>query len=523
MTWGNHTSARVPFASRWSAAEIQNSFIRPLRVPIQTPSDVDLGLLPHLNFSTQAAISNSLNATSDEMLQNLKRFVILVPVSSDISAAVIPSQNFSLDAAAFIQDPEGVQGPVNLTTYTIIKTGLFINNPNSYGATSGSNGSSTSTERLTMTGLANWNPGFSSTFWNSSTLLFSMQAMWSELDDSYRYSDWEFAGINASECGLYLCVKEYNTTINNSVISESSREVASTREIHSYHSAEDPPETELTIQNLQNFSSKRTDLQILPPDGSLSSHTEVFNISQAGVCGLSYYLNKAFDDGTLEQNWRENGEDVFLPVLPHVSGLVKLLPNSHDFQFLPNSMEVLWQDRASGFDTVFESVATSLTNNIRMTADGGTTMPGIQGTSLTVVKVRWPWIILPSVTVIVGVLFLIISIMQTHKTQLPLWKESDLGSWFHGPDDDFRKTLRQGTVTKASEIEVRAKRIKAISFKNDLSLRKSTSKDRSKRPSLNLLLGIDEHVGRDEDGGASQGADRDDVALLPLAVPDVVR
>lgn len=320
-----------------------------------------------------------------------------------------------------------------------------------------------------------------------------MQGMWSELDDGYRYSDWAFAGINASECGLYLCVKEYNTSIDNGVISESSREVASTREMNSYHIVGDPPETELMVQDLQDYWSKRTDLQIKPPPSLLPNQTDVFNISQAGVCGLSYYLNKAFDDGTLEQNWRQDGEDVFLPILPHVSGLVRLLPNSHDFQYIPNSMEVLWQDRASGFNTVFDSIATSLTNNIRMTADGGTTIPGIQGKSLTVVKVRWPWIILPSVTVAVGVSFLIISIIQTRKTRLPLWKESELGSLFYGPDDDFRKTLTRGTnlsevnlaeskVTKASEMEEIAEQRKAIFKKDELLFRKSTSNDVSKRP-----------------------------------------
>ncbi|KAL9617807.1 MAG: hypothetical protein Q9160_007412 [Pyrenula sp. 1 TL-2023] len=430
-------------------------------------SDVNIGPAPHLDFTTKAAISNSFNATYPGLLQNLKldcntgtcrweKYQSLAICSSctDISDALVSYPSFDVDGANLFQDPKGVLGRVNLTTYHIPKTGLFINNPVNYTFSNGS------TERLTMTALANYNAGYSVTFQNSSTLLFSFQAIWSDLDEHYRYVDWGApnAKVLATECGLYLCIKEFDTAVNNGIVTETSREITSTREISSYQIKGRHPETALVIRNLQDYWHEMTDLQMKSPHGSLPDSSNTVNISQAGVCGLSYHLNKAFDGG-LEENWQQDGQWVFDKIIPHVSALVRLLPNSREFQYLPDVMQVLWTDRAAGFKNVFENLATSLTNNIRMTADGQTSVPGLQGTQTTLIYVRWVWITLPCITVVLGALFLLIVWIETRKTGTPVWKVSDFALLFSRLDQELREQVRETKLQ--SEMEEAAEGISA--------------------------------------------------------------
>ncbi|CAI7623031.1 unnamed protein product [Penicillium palitans] len=64
------------------------------------------------------------------------------------------------------------------------------------------------------------------------------------------------------------------------------------------------------------------------------------------------------------------------------------------------------------------------------------------------VNVRWPWMILPGLLVLLGAIFLVATITVSKKSHIPLWKSSALAAYYHGlerfdddnDDDDELKT-----------------------------------------------------------------------------------
>jgi hypothetical protein len=190
----------------------------------------------------------------------------------------------------------------------------------------------------------------------------------------------------------------------------------------------------------------RTDLQIKSPNNA--SLPNEFNISQPAVRGLIWYLNRAFDDGSMWAKIPDPKTRVInsKQLMPNVTGLVRLVPGTQTFEFLPEIMQVFWTARDTGINTIFENVATSLTNNIRMTADHNTSVPGQEAVLTTVIEIRWPWIGLPCATILMATLFLVIAMAETCRTHTPLWKGSELATLFHGFSDELRKNAPQHTL-----------------------------------------------------------------------------
>ncbi|KAI9657440.1 MAG: hypothetical protein M1821_003122 [Bathelium mastoideum] len=452
MVFTKTEEARVPFASRWSAAQTQLSFIGLLQQPVQAWGDVLSGLKTHINFTTQAAIASGISDTSSEISQHLSvecssgncrwapySSLAVCSACNDVSQPFV-SGNASgwPDQASWFQDPKGVVGGANITWFKLPGNGLNMNNPNNYAFSNGS------TERITMSGQVNRDPNKSISFTNSSTLLFSMAVMWADLDKDYTYSNWPTTNFTARECGLYLCVKEFQSSVVNGTLNEMARETASTRDASSYQVVGSPPQPSLKIESLydSNASVTRSDLRIQAPNNAQFKNV---SISQAGVRGLIWYVKHAFDDGSM---WAkvpdlETRTITWSQLMPNITGLVRLIPGTQTFQYLPDVMQVLWtaKNTDSGIDGVFSNLASSLTNNIRTTSDGNAAFSGEEGTSVTFVRVRWLWIILPGATVLLAAAFLALTIWQTRSSKTPTWKSGTMAILFHGLSSGLKRSL----------------------------------------------------------------------------------
>ncbi|KAL9107826.1 MAG: hypothetical protein Q9227_007341 [Pyrenula ochraceoflavens] len=410
---------------------------------------------PHLNFATQASIISGLSLEASEISQQLTatcgsgtckwegyQSLAICSACHDVSIPFFSGRTSQIaDLAAWFGDPKGVNG-ANITWFVLPGNGLNMNNPDDYTFGDGS------TERITMTGQANWDPKQSISFKNSSTFLFSMSVMWANLDKDYKYPDWPRTNVSATECSLYLCVKNFDTHITNGTLTENSTEIASVREMNSYQPLGALVDSTPAIEPLYDWNQtlERTDLQIrLPRNSSTLNQFDHVNVSQPAVEGLVWYLNHAFDDGSL---WGKIPvPDLrtidMLQLIPNITGLVRLVPGTHSFQFLPEIMQVFWTAKAkpNGIQTMFANLATSLTNNIRMTADNSTHVAGQEGTAKTFICIRWIWIVLPGVTIILSATFLALAMYENKKAKMPLWKDSELPSLFHGLSDDMKKEL----------------------------------------------------------------------------------
>ncbi|OCK99405.1 uncharacterized protein K441DRAFT_652915 [Cenococcum geophilum 1.58] len=456
--YAKNESTEVPLAHRWSDAYIANTFLGVLNNEFRYWDDIVSGNKAHVKFGTQAAIMTGLTANSDNITQQLRlscdsghcrweKYQSLAVCSrcEDISSNVTKGNRSQVaDLAALFRDPNGVQTSTNITWY-LLPHGLNINNPNDYTVANGSK------ERITMTGQANWNAGHTIKFKNSSTLLATMSLLWADLDENDEYPDWPNANIKATECGLYLCVKEFQTNMTNGTISETSKEISSSRDPSSYLRKKDGPQDTDYHNLLDNpLDVERTDLEIKMPDGS-PPH-EPFRMNQAGVCGLIYYVAKAFDDGTL---WltksNETSETIYnVQILKGINGMARLMPDKKmqfmpdkKMQFMPEIMEIFWENReGDGLSTLFANIAASLTNNIRMTSDNQSSrLSGEEGKPTFVFKIRWVWIIPTVVSIILAIIFLLLVICLTNKSNTPVWKGSTLAMLFHGLSVDVKRSI----------------------------------------------------------------------------------
>ena len=95
-----------------------------------------------------------------------------------------------------------------------------------------------------------------------------------------------------------------------------------------------------------------------------------------------------------------------------------------------------------------------MTNAIRASG-GGVPVIGTAYKMSTYVHIRWGWITLPAVVVLMTGAFLAAAILRSRATSTTLWKSSALAMLFHGLDSDTRKialdsdSLRQVKVRLA--------------------------------------------------------------------------
>lgn len=80
-----------------------------------------------------------------------------------------------------------------------------------------------------------------------------------------------------------------------------------------------------------------------------------------------------------------------------------------------------------------------MTNAIRASG-GGVPMLGTAYELSTFVHIRWAWITLPALVVLMTGAFLAAAMLRSRSTRTRLWKSSALAMLFHGLDGDARES-----------------------------------------------------------------------------------
>lgn len=80
-----------------------------------------------------------------------------------------------------------------------------------------------------------------------------------------------------------------------------------------------------------------------------------------------------------------------------------------------------------------ENLAISMTNNIRQQNDSGLSpFSGVAFKTETYVNVRWAWFSYPATVLVLSLLYLIGTIIETTRRDVAIWKSSNLAMLFHG-------------------------------------------------------------------------------------------
>jgi hypothetical protein len=377
-------------------------------------------------------------------------------------------------------------GPQDLTEY-FLPNGLNINNRR-HGTSQGYRA-----KAMVATAFTDLDPSTSFTFTGSSTLLFATTIMRINDTDYPKEGFWPANPvIEAAECGVYLCVKEINSSVQDGVLHEQTREVASEREERSWEIAipDSACQGECGVFDFVGVNTSvdalfanstffpRTDLSIRIPTGVVSSNDlQRVNVSQAGIDSLSSYLWNFFDEGTFQNSSTEvvnpetpcfrNGVEVTCGKLHNISGIAAgPSGNPGDpetaITFSPAIMQAIWG--TPNLTQTFDNLAVSLTNEMRRNkADTLPDITGQVGIVRTILQVRWPWISLPAFLLAISILFFALTVLESMRSMTPLWKGSSFPVLYHGLEAKVRGTLEQwelpSQMEKASEeVRVRLRR-----------------------------------------------------------------
>ena len=391
---------------------------------------------------------------------------------------------------------------MNLTQYSL-PNGLNINNRRN------NSHYNYQAAPVVATAFTDLRPSTSLTFQNASTLLFSTTIL-RVPDSSYPVDAYwpEPPSIEAAECGIYLCIKEFESRVENGILLEKSREIASNRDPDSFnvfirdsvcggtcgtYDFRVPITVDALFSNTTYFN--RYDLSIKVPSGTTSyNDLKSVNVSQAGIDSLSDYVGSIFDEGTFNNRTvtaqeygpcSDDGTTVPCGKLHNISGMAAGPhgnPGTAETAtgFFPAVMEQIWA--SPNLTVTFQNLATSITNEMRKSDTvQESTVPGQLGRVRTVLRVRWYWIVLPGLLLLISALFLLLTAIESSRTATPLWKGSALAVLYHGLEAKVRATLEHwdlpSQMSDASE-EVKVK-LRRDSMDDVLLLRTGLDKTHS--------------------------------------------
>lgn len=266
---------------------------------------------------------------------------------------------------------------------------------------------------------------------------------------------WEDATPIAQECALYLCANAYESRSENSVVTERILGSWVRKSAGSYVAKPDPMQSdpnapEAWVKSLGNtlYDAKvnRTDLQLLIPleeSEHLPEHVRrEFNVSHAFIYSAMHFLLDYTKQGV--QIWNNPGSRPMDP--PDETWTMMGAPWWNTGQ--PAVLDALWN--STNLTMTFENVARSLTNQIRNSSPdrhhGELEQWAIH------VRVDWAYLAYPLSMLVAGILYVVLTVVESSRLRMPVWKESALPTLLHGFDDETQRLLR--TDGKAGQRKV---------------------------------------------------------------------
>lgn len=253
---------------------------------------------------------------------------------------------------------------------------------------------------------------------------------------------WESSRPTATECAIYYCVKSYNASSSNSVLTDEelgswAERVPQSFQPSGYSTYGHINDSILAAYAAQTNSSGllngtdvfRTDLQLkLPNDVANKLPRNMrgpFNISQGTVTSTINFLKA----------WATPGEDSSLTVKD-----VMAYPDANDMDVpsTPMVIEALWS--STNLSKTFDDVARSMTLDIRQYAP--TLHNGTAQQWILHIKVQWTFLVLPVVTVALGCAYIVLTLLETTHLRVPVWKEGATATLAYGLSEESQAILR---------------------------------------------------------------------------------
>ncbi|KIW64060.1 hypothetical protein PV04_09020 [Phialophora macrospora] len=214
--------------------------------------------------------------------------------------------------------------------------------------------------------------------------------------------------VTAAECGLWLCLQSWNASVLNGVTSS---------------------------QLLHTYTSARAD--------------SVFDYNFTAIPYQQFNIDpKSLGYGSSKASLQAIADSVNLYTYGNVTGFqmasVPGIANSWEYDPSSDTIQAFWQASASVdmYTSFVENFAISLSNNIRLTSPAPANSSadydynGTAYTSRAYVHVRWGWIAYPAAMTIASPAFVVLTVLQTRRRKVKVWKSSALVTLFTSVTDE---------------------------------------------------------------------------------------
>ncbi|CAO2657021.1 Nn.00g058240.m01.CDS01 [Neocucurbitaria sp. VM-36] len=406
---------------------------------------VGVAMTAMADYSIQAAIFNALIQPYDALVQQTSFACPTGNCTWDLfeSLAICSTCNDLTDQISSYTEPTYLYNDLEkrIMSANLIKNatslqlpnGLYINNLNGapYNTPDGYyDGASKAVQAIFMTSFGTGNTSRTNMFKDSDYLLWAMSflKMQAPSEDSAHSNGWPNVSVEAVECGLFYCVNQYSPDVRNGTLYETETPVP--------NATREPRSWELINYSYPNLNGIRFDdenTNSLEFNNSTSSwpRTDLmfgnqFNLSWAAVNSLSSQFQSQFTSQKMINISEHTNYSEKVGYTP-VNGFYKNIINSYDpstVEFSPSVMQILYN--SPDLNDTFRRLARGLSNAIREGADNTTTWTGASGSMTIYYRVQWPWITLQILVAVGGIVFLLLTILESKMAKIPIWKSNAL-------------------------------------------------------------------------------------------------
>jgi hypothetical protein len=309
-------------------------------------------------------------------------------------------------------------------------------------------------------------PGETLTFSESQTMMMAFTVL--RVSDDWLESRvvWESSKIVATECALYLCANTYHAQVKNSVLEENISGSWTNRDPDSYLSGvmEDDKAVKAWVKAEAGTLyhdpdlDDRHDLRIAIPSSQSEQFPETMatavNFSHAHINGNIAFLRSITQIGNGSRAHDHAWVNVEEEFLAPASFFKYQAPTPFPDLDSPVFIDALWN--STNLTLTFDTLARSMTKQIRNIDPSR--HKGIVHGWVVHVQVDWAFLALPIAVVVAGILFVILTIIESTRLKIPVWKESALPTLLYGLDDETQTLLRareKSRNTKKAAIRVR--------------------------------------------------------------------
>ncbi|KAI0161087.1 hypothetical protein GGR52DRAFT_586393 [Hypoxylon sp. FL1284] len=290
-------------------------------------------------------------------------------------------------------------------------------------------------------------PQLTISFKNLTTIITTVEVI--KAAEGYEKGDlvWEDTPIVATECALYFCTNAYQSVVENGALREDIIASWAGRDFSSYQITNtNSAEEFVQFEKWNNYSLyfkdgdyPRTSLELFIPKEDLRKHglpddvTQRFNLTENTVGSTTHFVNEQLLSS--EMVWPFQGDQA-----------LDQTPIS----------EALYQ--STNLSATFDQVAWTVSNWIRDVSS--VNQYGVVQEWVIHIRVQWPFIILPLLTMVLGLLYSVWSIVETRRLRLRPWKTDTVATLTHSVDAGTRAQLRHADRNGYLEKAVKAMPVK---------------------------------------------------------------